>query len=106
MMPPRSLRSTERVDEKGSRDEREEGVSHSRKAATVGPQKLDGREFDSYMRAKRDALSLDHMSDVEYAYAVADMVVAGDCTNAAVRERHRVARKRDHLRPVLDMKIV
>ena len=39
-MPPFSLSKTERVDEYGEREAREDGVSHSKNAADVGPRNL------------------------------------------------------------------
>jgi hypothetical protein len=40
MIPPCSLRSTERVDEYGDRAERDDGVSHSRNCVVEGPRNL------------------------------------------------------------------
>jgi hypothetical protein len=41
-MPPFEFKMTERVEVYGLREEREEGVSHSRNWVAVGPRKLDG----------------------------------------------------------------
>jgi hypothetical protein len=40
MMPPLSFKMTESVDEYGERDEREDGVIHSRNSVAVAPRKL------------------------------------------------------------------
>lgn len=40
IIPPFSLRMTDRVDEYGANNESEEGVSHSRNSVAVFPRKL------------------------------------------------------------------
>lgn len=40
MIPPLSFKRTDRVEEYGAKDDRDEGVSHSRKAVAVVPRKL------------------------------------------------------------------
>lgn len=40
IMPPFSFRMTDRVDEYGAREDREDGVTHSRNAVAVAPRKL------------------------------------------------------------------
>ena len=49
---------------------------------------------------------LNHMPDVEQADGFADVVVARDGADRAVGQRHRVARKGHHLRPVFDVKVI
>jgi hypothetical protein len=41
MMPPRSLRNTDKVDVYGARVESDDGVNHSRNCVAVAPRKLD-----------------------------------------------------------------
>ena len=43
------------------------------------------------------------MPDIKQPDAVPDVIVARDGTHTSIRERHRVARKRHHLRPILDV---
>ena len=44
-----------------------------------------------------NGLGLQHVSDVEETDAFADVVMAGDCTDGSVGERHGVPREGNHL---------
>jgi hypothetical protein len=56
MIPPRSLRNTDKVDVYGAKVESEDGVNHSRNCVAVAPRKLD--DDDVFTFAQRGYRSI------------------------------------------------
>lgn len=83
MIPPRSLRNTDKVDVYGARVESDDGVNHSRNCVVVAPRKLDGGGVFTILQGDKNncdrLLGLYHVSDVKKSRTLSHMLMAGNC---------------------------